>query len=99
MLKSADSTAQRIAIGSTLYPALGGFVLSANGRWTATGKALPAALLNFNPSLELAFTDAFEHLYQSGNDSFLQNLVDDILKPFGGRLRSGFRQQAPASWR
>jgi hypothetical protein len=99
MLKSADSTAQRIAIGSALYPALGGFVLSANGRWTATGKALPAALRNFNPSLELEFTDAFEHLYTSGNDSLLQNLVDDILKPFGGRLRSGFRQQAPASWR
>jgi hypothetical protein len=99
MLKSADSAAQRIAMGSALYPALGGFVLSANGRWTATGKALPPALRNFSPRLELEFTDAFEQLYTSGNDSLLQNLVDDILKPFGGRLRSGFRQQAPASWR
>jgi hypothetical protein len=99
MLKSTDSVAQRIAIGSALYPALGGFVLSANGRWTASGKALPAALRNFSPSLEREFTDAFEHLYTSGNDSLLQKLVDHILKPFGGRLRGGFRQQAPASWR
>jgi hypothetical protein len=99
MLKCADSASQWIAIGSALYPALGGFVLSANGRWTASGKALPAALRDFSSSLELEFTDAFEQLYKRGNDSLLQKLVDDILKPFGGRLRGGFRQQAPASWR
>ncbi|MGD0445707.1 MAG: nucleotidyltransferase domain-containing protein [Edaphobacter sp.] len=99
MLNSADSPAQRIAIGSALYSALGGFALSANGRWMASGKALPPALRHFSPSLELEFTEAFENLYASGNDSLLQKLVDDILKPFGGRLRGGFRQQAPASWR
>ncbi|HEX5233766.1 MAG TPA: hypothetical protein VFW25_00405 [Silvibacterium sp.] len=99
MLKSADSSAQQISIGSALHSALGSFVLSANGRWAASGKALPAALRNFNPGLESKFRNAFVHLFTSGKDSLLQELVDDILKPFGGRLRSGFRQQAPSSWR
>jgi hypothetical protein len=99
MLKSADSIAQRIAIGSALYPVLGNFALSANGRWTAGGKAVPAALQSFSPDLERAFTDGFERLYTSGEDSLLQKLVDDILEPFGGRVRVGYRQQAPSSWR
>jgi hypothetical protein len=99
MLKSADSSAQRIAIGSALYPALGSFVLSANGRWTAGGKALPAALRSLKPDLEREFTDGFERLYASGEDALLQKLVDDILGPFGGRVRIGYRQQVPSSWR
>ncbi len=98
-LSCADSDAQRLAIGSTLYSALGNFVLVANGRWTAGGKALPAALRGYSPSLEQAFTRAFMQLYSHGVDGLVQALVNEILEPFGGRLRAGFHQQAPSSWR
>jgi len=98
-ISNAGSTAQRLAIGSALYAALGNFVLAANGRWTAAGKALPAALEIHSPGMQQAFTSAFEQLYTQGNDSLVQDLVSKTLKPFGGRLRAGFRQQAPASWR
>ena len=98
-LSCADSKAQRLAIGSALYPALGNFVLLANGRWTAGGKALPAALRSYSPSLERAITSAFMELYLNGMDPLVQGLVNEILEPFGGRLRAGFHQQAPSSWR
>ena len=98
-LSCADSDAQRLAIGSTLYLALGNFVLIANGRWTAGGKALPAALRSCSPSLEQAFVCAFMQLYSHGVDAPVQAFVNETLEPFGGRLRAGFHQQAPSSWR
>ena len=98
-LHDAGSNAERFAIGSALYPALADFALLANGHWTARGKALPAALHGLDADLEQAFTVAFEQSYLEGEDTLLQSLIDEILRPFGGPLRDGFRQQAPPSWR
>jgi hypothetical protein len=98
-LSTASSSPQRHAIGSALYSALGNFVLAANGRWVATGKALPRALRDLSPSLEHQFTEAFDQLYIGREDALLQQLITQLLDPFGGRLRAGFHQQAPSSWR
>jgi hypothetical protein len=98
-LKSTDSRSKKLSTGSALYPILGSFALLANGRWTASGKALPAALRSFSHDLETEFTRAFDQFYSNGRDDLIQNLVDETLKPFGGRLRAGFRQKAPPSWR
>lgn len=98
-LRGCGTGAERLAIGSSLYLALGSFVLRANGRWGADGKALPGALREFRTGLEEEFTEAFELLFRTGEDSLLQDLVTGVLKTFGGRLRGGFRQQAPPTWR
>jgi len=91
--------ARRIAIGSALYAALSSFALGANGQWSASGKAVPAALAAFRTGLDRKFASAFESLLIRDDDSDLQSLVDEVLSPFAGRLRTGFRQEAPASWR
>jgi hypothetical protein len=98
-LRAAGTSGERIAIGSSLYLALGSFALRANGLWGAGGKGLTAALQKVQPDLERRFTRAFELLYAAGQDAAVQAVVSDVLEPFGGRLRAGFRQQAPASWR
>ena len=98
-LRSGVASAGRIALGSSLYLALGMFALRSSGRWGAGGKALPGALRELRPDLEQRFTRAFELLYRKGEDAVLQQLVTEVLEPFGGRLRGGFRQQAPPTWR
>jgi hypothetical protein len=90
---------RRIAIGSALHAALAGFVLRANGQWSASGKAAPAALAAFRPGLDTRFASAFEALFIRDDAAAVQSLVDELLSPFAGRLRAGFRQAAPASWR
>ena len=46
-----------------------------------------------------AFAITFELFFSAGDAAPPQALIDRILAPSGGRLRSGFRQQAPADWR
>ncbi len=98
-LKGTTSKARRLAAGSALYPALANFALTTSGCWAAGGKAIPVALHSLNPHLEQEFTEAFERLFSDGEDSLVQELVSKILEPYGGVLRAGFRQQAPAAWR
>lgn len=98
-LRSAGGEAERLAIGSPLYVALARFALLANGRWAAEGKALPRALRSVGSELDKVFIQAFAELYARGDDGAVQTLVREVLGPFGGPLRAGYRQQAPASWR
>ena len=98
-IQSPLSSEQRIAIGASLYAALTSFALRANGNWFATGKALPSVLASARPGWAERFKDAFESFYITGQVHLLNCLIDEVLEPHGGRLRSGFRQQAPAEWR
>jgi hypothetical protein len=42
---------------------------------------------------------AFTALFATSDAVAVQGLVDAVLAPFGGRLREGFLQSAPAEWR
>jgi predicted nucleotidyltransferase len=88
-----------IAIGTSLYTALAEFSFRAAGQWNATGKAIPNALASIDPKTAGQFASAFSSLFKTGNASAVQTLVDTILAPHGGKMRVGFKQQAPPSWR
>jgi predicted nucleotidyltransferase len=88
-----------LAIGTSLYTALAEFFLRTASQWNATGKAIPNALTAIDPKTADQFANAFSSLFKTGNTSAVQTLVDTILAPHGGRMRAGFKQQAPPSWR
>lgn len=87
-----------LATGATLYIELADFALRSHGYWGATGKALPRALAAISPTIPAQFEDAFEALFTITNTQPVKTLVDDVLRPFGGRLREGYRQGAPLEW-
>ena len=98
-LSSPRDEATLLAIGTSLYTALAEFFLRAAGQWNATGKATPSALAATDPTIADQFASAFSSLFQTGDASSVQALVDAVLVPYGGRVRAGFKQQAPVSWR
>ncbi len=87
-----------IAAGSALHAALADFALRAAGCWSGSGKALPRALAAMDLGLAKRFEAAFSALFATGDTGPVQDLVDAVLSPYGGRLREGFRRQAPAAW-
>jgi hypothetical protein len=89
----------RMALGSALYAALSEFVLRSRGLWVGAGKGVPAALMAMDGAFEERFTSAFTSLFEDGEAELIQNLVDEVLSSVGGRLRAGYKQQAPAEWR
>jgi predicted nucleotidyltransferase len=88
-----------LAIGASLYIALADFFLRATGHWSATGKATPNALAMVDPAVADQFAVAFSSLLKVRNVAPALMLVDAILDPHGGRMRAGFKQLAPSSWR
>jgi hypothetical protein len=98
LLASSD-TASRMACGSALYSALSDFTLRAAGQWCASGKAIPKTIRRFDPALAARFSAAFSALFLESSTQPAQELVEAVLAPYGGLLRAGFRQTAPAEWR
>lgn len=88
-----------LAAGTALYAALADFALRGANRWGGSGKALPGALNGLDPALATRFEVAFTALFATSDVVSVQDLVDAVLAPFGGRLREGFVQSAPAEWR
>lgn len=88
-----------IAAASALHAALADFALRAAGHWSASGKALPRALAAVDPAVAARFEAAFTALFAAGETDPVQELVDAVLSPHGGRLREGFHRVAPAAWR
>jgi predicted nucleotidyltransferase len=66
------------------------FVLRANKRWIGQSKWIYRELSSFNPVLAERFVECFDSFYQDGDKAPAIELVDDIMKPFGGRCFDGF---------
>jgi hypothetical protein len=88
-----------LAAGTALYAALADFALRGANRWSASGKAIPGALKGLDPDLASRFEVAFTALFATNDVVCVHGLVDAVLAPYGGRLREGFVQSAPAEWR
>lgn len=88
-----------LAAGASLHTALADFARRAAHRWSASGKALPRALTTMDPPLATRFETAFTILFAVGDVAPVQDLVDTVLAPHGGRLREGYLLRAPAEWR
>jgi len=93
------SAHMQMASSAWLYEALGQFYLKSNGKWSASGKALAKRIGEEDPKLAKDFECAFSTVFKTGDTKLLIELVEKILKPFGGRLWGGFRQDAPKEWR
>ncbi len=98
-LKNDRQKAMLIATGAALHAALADFALRAARNWSASGKAIPRALVASDAALAEQFDTAFMALFELGDVGPIQQLVDTVLRPYGGRLRDGFCQGAPAAWR
>lgn len=98
-LDATTSGHERLATGATLYIELADFALRANGQWSAAGKALPRALAAMSDGLALQFERSFQTLFAGLESRQVNDLIDDVLQDFGGRLREGYRQRAPIDWR
>lgn len=88
-----------ISVGAALHIALADFSLRAAGRWSARGKAIPRALAAMDPTLAIKFSMAFTAPFATKDTTAVQSLVNAVLAPYGGQLRTGYRQTAPAAWR
>jgi hypothetical protein len=88
-----------MATAAALHAALADFALRAADRWSAKIKAIPRALAAAYPELAAQFEAAFATLFASGDAALVEALADVVLGPYGGRLRTGYRQVAPAVWR
>jgi len=98
-LLATPDEATRIACGSALYNALSDFSLRSASQWSASGKAIPKTLNRFDPALASRFSAAFSALFADSKMQLTEELVEIVLAPYGGLLRAGFRQIAPAGWR
>jgi predicted nucleotidyltransferase len=98
-LSAPRDKATILAIGTTLYTALADFFLRAAGHWSTAGKATPNALTAADAKIADQFVIAFSSLFNAGGSTLVLALVDTILAPHGGRIRGGFKQLAPPSWR
>lgn len=82
-----------------LFEPLIQFYFRSQNKWTASGKALIRDLKNENPALASEYIQCFTSLFQTGDFTKLQFLIEKILEPYGGLLWDGFRLDAPKEWR
>ncbi|WP_223702347.1 nucleotidyltransferase domain-containing protein [Sutcliffiella deserti] len=82
--------AEEIFIANTLGDLLSEFVLRTNNRWIGTSKWLVRSLNHYDEEFTKEFVKAFDHFYRNGEKTKIIILVDQKLKPYGGRLFNGF---------
>lgn len=88
-----------IAAGTELYQSLANFYCRAQGAWSAKGKAIPQQLQYINPGIARRFDFAFQRFFTKGDETAVIELADELMSPYGGFLRSGYRTEAPENWR
>lgn len=97
-LREPRNTLEAAATIGKLHDQLGNFYFRARGIWSASGKHIPRRLEQIDAELamrwEKAFLDAF-----AGQRGGLISLSEEILRPYGGFLFDGYRQDAPREWR
>ena len=98
-LRSSRNPDVQTAVGAKLYELLADFALRAAGQWSASGKGIPEALGKLDAKLATMFAGCFNACFRHESGDELQALVDHVLAPYGGRLRTGFRAVAPREWR
>lgn len=81
---------EEIFIANTLAELVSEFVLRTNRQWIGTSKWVVRALRNYDRKFADQFVEAFDIYYKTGDKNKIILMVDNILKPFGGRLFQGF---------
>lgn len=82
-----------------LFEPLIQFYFRASKKWAASGKSLMRLFKKEDSDLASEFNQSFESLFQTGDTSGIEKVVQKILTPYGGFLWDGFRSNAPSEWR
>ena len=88
--EGSTKRAEEIFIANTLAELASEFVLRTNRKWIGTSKWTVRALKNYDEQFAGWFVEAFDAFYKRGNKEQVIQLVENILKPYGGRLFDGF---------
>ncbi|MFD1737459.1 hypothetical protein ACFSCX_12930 [Bacillus salitolerans] len=65
-------------------------MLRTNRKWVGSSKWLIRSLREFDATFSMDFVEAFDTFYQKNDKAKIIDLVDLILRPYGGRLFDGF---------
>ncbi|MBM4247494.1 MAG: nucleotidyltransferase domain-containing protein [Deltaproteobacteria bacterium] len=87
------------SIGVRLHTAIADLFLRSRKCWSGEGKWLARRLVAEDAPFAQRFHSAFEELWSSNAPVAVIRVSDEVLGPLGGRLFSGDRREAPASWR
>ena len=77
-------------IANTLAELTSEFVLRTNCRWIGASKWVIRSLNQFDEQFTVKFVDAFDRYYKEGEKDHIVQLVEDVLRPYGGQLFNGF---------
>ena len=86
----SNNRAEDIFIANTLAEIVHEFLLRTNGQWIGASKWIIRALKQYDEVFAKEFVEAFDDFYQTGEKSKVIQLVDQVSKPYGGRLFEGF---------
>lgn len=98
-LKEPRSAHEALAVLTSLYPALATHYFRTRNLWSASGKSIARALRNHDDAFATRYLESFETAFAGNGTGDVIDLAAEILKPDGGYLFSGYRRDAPASWR
>lgn len=90
------NTQEELFVVHSLLDLASEFVLRTNHQWTGTSKWGYRALKQFDESFAQKFVDAFETYFKLREKEKIVEIVDEILKPYGGRLFEGFSLGKPS---
>lgn len=85
-----SNRAEEIFVANTLAELVSEFVLRTNRKWIGTSKWIVRSLRHYDEEFANHFVEAFDIFYKTGDKNPVIQLVEDILKPFGGPLFDGF---------
>jgi predicted nucleotidyltransferase len=85
-----ENRLELLCITGTLLERLHEFILRTNKRWIGSSKWIYRELKQFDQVLASEIFSAFNQFYETGEKKQVIELVDLILKPYGGRLFNGF---------
>ena len=94
-LESAKNQHEKMAISFELYKKLAEFYLLPNNKWIGSGKQLARLLEEYNRLI----ANKFELAFSKFDKTAITNLSIEILKPHGGLLWDGFKNDAPKEHR
>ncbi|PEJ57500.1 nucleotidyltransferase [Bacillus sp. AFS002410] len=81
---------EELLIANTLAELASEFVLRTNRKWIGSSKWIVRALKQYDEGFAIRFIEAFDLFYTTGNKNRIIDLVNEILRPFGGKLFEGF---------
>jgi len=93
------SDEELIACGAQLYEWVADFYFRSQKLWSARRKAIPLRLRVIDPDFAARFVQAFEQLFVTKRPELVIALVEEVLRPCGGFLFDGYRQDAPPDCR